>query len=168
MKNASPMAYSLAQKLLHWGMALMIFYNLIFSDSMEEWGRATRNGGVATPEQVSAANIHAYVGIALLVLALLRVILRVVQGAPEAPADEPPLFQLAAKLAHGAFYLLFILMPFTGIGRYYFGNETAGFLHAGPFKIVLWALIVVHIAAIPIHRLLWKSNIMPRMTSGRP
>lgn len=165
MSTAIPLSYSLPQKLLHWAMALLILFNLIFSDNIEAWDHAMDDGNV-TPDIIAGANIHAYVGITVLALGVLRLILRLVHGAPAAPAEEPPLLQLAAKVAHGAFYLLFFVMPLAGIGKYYFDNDTAGFLHAGPLKIVLWALIVVHVGAVVLHRVLWKSNVLKRMTSA--
>ena len=165
MSSAIPLSYSLPQKLLHWAMALLILFNLIFSDNIEAWDHAADQGTV-TPDIVASANIHAYVGFSILALAVLRLILRFVQGAPAAPAEEPPLLQLASKLAHGTFYLLFFVMPLAGIGKYYFDNDTAGFLHAGPLKIVLWALIVVHVAAVVVHRVVWKTNVLARMTKG--
>lgn len=165
MASSSPRAYTLPQRALHWLMALLILFNLIFSEGIEEWDRAM-DGGAVTPEQVASANIHAYVGLAILGLAVLRLILRFVQGAPDAPAAEPPQFQLAAKVAHGAFYLLFFAMPILGALKYYGDVDLAGFLHAGPVKLVLWLLIAVHVLAIPVHRLLWKSSIMSRMTTG--
>lgn len=165
MASSSSQAYTLPQRALHWLMALLILFNLIFSEGIEEWDRAMDSGAV-TPEQVASANIHAYVGFAILALAVLRLMLRFVQGAPDAPAAEPPLFQLAAKIAHGAFYVLFFVMPILGILKYYGDVDLAGFLHAGPVKLVLWVLIAVHVLAIPVHRLLWKSSIMSRMTTG--
>ncbi len=116
-----------------------------------------------TPEDISSANIHAYVGISILVLCLIRLCLRLVQGAPEAPLEEPPLSKLVAKIAHWAFYAIFILMPFTGIGKYYFGNETAGQLHGGPLKLLLWALIVLHILGVLVHQLYWRTKLLRRM-----
>ncbi len=75
-----PTAYSLPQRVLHWLMALLIFFNLIFSDGMEHWSRLLRHGQPVTPDDVGSANIHAYVGIAILVLALCRLALRLVQA----------------------------------------------------------------------------------------
>lgn len=165
MIASRPLAYSLPQKILHGLMALLIFFNLIFSDGIEEWDRAMDAGSVS-PDQIASANIHAYVGFAIMALALLRLVLRITQGAPAAPVEEPPMFQLAAKLAHGVFYLLFFAMPVLGALKYYGDVDVAGFLHAGPVKLVLWLLIALHILAVPVHRLLWKSNIMARMTTG--
>lgn len=165
MSTATPLSYSLPQKLLHWAMALLILFNLIFSDNIEAWDHAADNGTM-TPDILACANIHAYVGISILALAVLRLILRLVQGAPAAPAEEPPLLQLASKLAHGTFYLLFFVMPLTGIGKYYFDVDIAGFLHGGPLKVLLWALIVVHVAAVAVHKVVWKTNVLERMTKG--
>jgi cytochrome b561 len=112
------------------------------------------------------ANIHAYVGLSILGLTVFRLFVRFQHGVPEEPPEEPPLFQLASKIGHWAFYGLLILMPFLGIGAYYFGNMTAGFLHEGPVKALLWLLIVAHVAAALVHQFYWKTNIIKRMTRG--
>lgn len=117
MASTAPTSYSIPQKAIHWLMALLIFFNLILSDNIEAWDHAMDEGTV-TPEILAGANIHAYVGIAVLALGLLRLILRFTQGAPAAPANEPPLFQLAAKLGHAAFYVIFFAMPITGMMKY--------------------------------------------------
>lgn len=166
MPALAPTSYSILQKALHWTMALLILFNLIFSDAMEEATEAYERGEVPSPEDLSSANIHAYVGIAVLCLGLIRLVVRLMRGAPEAPAEEPPILRLASKIAHGAFYALFFLLPLSGIGKYYFGNETAGFVHGGPLKLLMWILIVVHIAAVLVHQFYWKTNIAQRMTKG--
>lgn len=158
--------YSIPQRALHWAMALLIVFNLIFSDGIEQWNRLIRNGQTVTPDDLASANIHAYVGIAILVLCLVRLGLRLVQGAPDAPDAEPPLLRLAAKLAHWAFYALFFLMPMTGIAKYYFGIDLLGELHGGPLKLLLWALIVVHVLGALVHQFYWKTNVLARMTRG--
>ncbi|MFB2551252.1 cytochrome b [Ensifer soli] len=167
MTTLSATAYSIPQRALHWAMALLILFNLIFSDGIEVWDRMTDRGEPLTPDQASAANLHAYVGIAVLVLALVRLCLRLVQGVPPAPAEEPPVLRLASTVAHWTFYALFVLMPLAGIGKYYFDNDTAGFLHAGPLKSLMWVLIVVHVAAALVHHFYWKTDVLRRMTSGR-
>ncbi len=57
-----PLNYSIPQRALHWGMALLILFNLLFTEGMETWNRAVRKGEAITPEMISSANIHAYVG----------------------------------------------------------------------------------------------------------
>ncbi len=166
MPKAVPVSYSLLQRGLHWVTVLLVFFNLLFADSMSEWYRATRKGAVPDASLVSGANLHAYVGIAVIALTLIRLWVRFVQGVPAAPAEEPGIFQLLSKVGHAGFYILLFLMPFLGIGAYYFGNGTAGFLHEGPVKILLWLLIVVHVAAALVHQFYWKTNVLARMTRG--
>lgn len=160
-------SFSVPQRVLHWIMALLILFNLFFTEAMETYGRVFFGGQTPTPEQVAAANIHAYVGITVLVLAVVRLCLRFVQGVPPEPQQEPPFLRVVAKISHWAFYALFFVMPFAGIGAYYFGNKTAAFAHAGPMKMLMWTLIIAHIAGALVHQFYWKTDVLKRMTSGR-
>ncbi|MBB4238757.1 cytochrome b [Rhizobium esperanzae] len=166
MQQPSAKGYSLSQRLLHWAVALLIFFNLLFPDGMNIWHRLMRRGEVSTPEQIASANIHAYVGIAILLLAAARLGLRFIKGAPAEVAEEPALFRLAAKLAHAGLYILIFAMPLSGIAAYYFGINAAGSFHADILKIILWALIAAHVAGALVHQFYWKTNVLRRMTLG--
>lgn len=166
MVSSSRMSFTLPQRLLHWGVALLIFFNLLFPDGMNAWHRIIRRGGVSTPEDVASANVHAYVGIAILALACLRFVFRFVQGVPAAPADQPPLFALMAKLTHVGLYALIFAMPLTGIAAYYFGADTLGSLHADVLKVILWILIAAHAAGALAQHFLWRTDVLRRMTIG--
>ncbi|MBB2749670.1 UNVERIFIED_ORG: cytochrome b561 [Rhizobium aethiopicum] len=166
MQRPPAKGYSLSQRFLHWTVALLIFFNLLFPDGMNVWHRLMRRGGVPTPEQVASANIHAYVGIAILLLAVVRLGLRFINGAPAEAAEEPAIFRLAAKLAHAGLYILIFAMPLTGIAAYYFGINPAGSFHADVLKIILWALIAAHVAGALLHQFYWKTNVLRRMTLG--
>jgi cytochrome b561 len=158
--------YSIPQRILHWGMALLIFFNLIFSDGMELWNRTMEKGETMTADIVASANIHSYVGIAILAFAALRLILRFTQGAPDLPSEEPAIVKLVAKATHGLLYLLFFVMPVSGIAKYYFGADLPGELHGGIFKLLLWALIVLHIVGALVQKFYFKSDVLDRMTKG--
>ncbi len=166
MTSLQPVAFTIPQRVLHWGMALLIFFNLLFADGMEAWDRLTDQGQTPTPDQLASANIHAYVGITILVLAAVRLCLRFTSGAPPVIASEPFVLQIASKIAHAAFYILFFAMPLSGIAKYYFDVDFAGFVHAGPLKLLMWVLIVVHIAAALVHQFYWKTDVVKRMTRG--
>lgn len=166
MQQPSIVSYSLSQRFLHWAVALLIFFNLLFPDGMNIWHRLMRRGQVPTPEQISSANIHAYVGIAILMLAVLRLGLRFTKGVPDEVAQEPAIIRLAARLAHAGLYILIFAMPLSGIAAYYFGIDPAGSFHAGVLKIILWALIAAHVAGALVHQFYWKSNVLRRMTLG--
>ncbi|GEO85751.1 MULTISPECIES: cytochrome b [Alphaproteobacteria] len=166
MSSSPVLSYSIPQRLIHWLMAGLIFFNLIFTEGMEELTEAAEEGQTPSADMIASANIHAYVGIGILCLAVLRLILRLTHGAPEAPADEPPVVRLVGKIVHGTFYLLFLVMPAAGIAAYYFGIGTAGELHAGPMKLLMWVLIVLHVGAVLVHQFVWKTPVIQRMTKG--
>ncbi|OWV90042.1 cytochrome B [Rhizobium sp. N122] len=166
MQQPSITGYGVSQRLLHWAVALLIFFNLLFPDGMNVWHRLMRRGQVPTPEQIASANIHAYVGIAILLLAVVRLGLRFINGVPAEAAQEPAIFRLAARLAHAGLYILIFAMPLTGIAAYYFGINPAGSFHADILKILLWALIAAHVAGALVHQFYWKTNVLRRMTLG--
>ena len=166
MAFLSQVSFTMPQRIIHWSMALLIFFNLLFPDGMEHAYRLMRRGETLTPDQISSANIHAYAGFAILLLAVLRLCLRFFQGVPPHPAEEPRVSQIAAKVAHFTFYVLFFILPLSGIAAYYFGIATAGELHSGPSKAVMWVLIAGHVAAVLVHQLYWRTNILKRMTHG--
>lgn len=159
-------AFSIPQRLIHWVMAMLIAFNLLFADGMSRWSHLIRRGEVPNADEIASANIHAYVGLAILALAIIRLGLRLVQGAPAAPVGEPPILQLAAKVGQLAFYLLFFAMPLSGVARYYFGVEAAGSIHSGPLKLLMWLLIATHVAAALAHQFYWKTDLLKRMTNG--
>jgi cytochrome b561 len=161
-----PMNYSMPQRILHWGMALLILFNLLITEGIENWHRAGRRGLEITAEMVSSANIHAYVGIAILVFAALRIVLRLVQGVPALPSEEPKLLQGIAKATHGMLYLLMLAMPLTGIAAYYFDIGSAGDIHADVFKVILWVLIGLHFAGALVQKFYFKTDVLDRMTKG--
>jgi len=166
MARPTPVSFSPTQRFLHWAIALLIFFNLIFSEGMEEWNRAMRRTGTSTAEQVSGANIHAYVGIAILLLAVLQLTLRLTSGRPATPPEEPVLFQWASKAAHALLYLFMLAMPLTGIAAYYLGMGAAGDIHADVLKVLLWILIVAHILGALVHQFYWKTDVLRRITIG--
>ena len=158
--------YSIPQRFLHWGTTLLILFNLLFTDGIEVWHRAVRRSQEITPDMVTSANIHAYVGIAILVFAALRIILRFVQGVPALPSEEPKLLQGIAKATHGALYLLLLAMPLTGIGAYYFDIGTAGDIHADVLKFVMWGVVGLHVAGALVQKFYFKTDVLERMTKG--
>lgn len=161
-----PTVYSVPQRALHWLTALLIFYSLLFPGEIEHVVDLYRDGKVPSPADASSANIHIIIGFTIIGLTVLRLILRAVQGAPEAPAKEPPIFRKLAAAAHGLLYLLLFAMPAAGILKYYYGVGAAGFVHGGPMKLALWILVVAHVGAVFAHKFYWKTNVLERMTRG--
>ena len=112
--------FSALQRLLHWLMALMVLAMLFIGVAM-----------VSTlgPRFLTLIGIHKPLGVAILILTVLRLGVRWRLGAPPLPADLPPLLVLGARLSHVALYALLIAMPLVGWGM----------LSAGGYPIVLYA-----------------------------
>ena len=159
-------AYSLPQRLLHWLIALLVFFNLLFPDGMNAWKHLVRNGQTPSPADISSANIHAYVGIAVLVLTIIRLAVRLSSGTPEAPSGQPALLHYIARVTHVLLYVLIFAMPLSGMAAYYFGIDTAGFVHGGPIKMLLWVVVVMHIFGALIQHFYFRSDVLRRMTIG--
>lgn len=127
---------------------------------------AIKRTGSASVDQIASANIHAYVGVAILILVVLRVTLRVVQGVPASPPQEPKIIRLGSQAVHVFLYGLLIAMPATGMVAYYLGFRAAGDVHADILKVILWLLIVGHVLGALAHHFYWKTDILRRMTVG--
>lgn len=166
MSASSPVSFSRSQRVLHWLTAAFVFFNLLLPDGMNEWNRAMRHTGSANPEQIASANLHAYVGIAILVLVVLRLVLRLAQGVPPAPPQEPAIFKHLSKIAVATFYFLLIAMPLSGAAAYYLGYEGLGGIHADFLKIILWIVLAAHVIGALAHQFYWKTDVLRRMTAG--
>lgn len=166
MATTASLSFSLPQRVLHWLTAGLVFFNLLFPDGMNAWNRSIKQTGAASAEQVASASIHAYAGIAILVLVAARLLLRQIQDVPAAPSEEPQMFKLVAKVSEWTLYLLLIPMPVTGAAAYYLEFEGAGDLHADVLKAALWAVVGLHVLGALAHQFYWKTNVLRRMTIG--
>ena len=99
--NTRHTSFSLAARVLHWTMAVLILAMLFIGVGM-----------VATVNEKHQwlLAIHKPLGIAILVLAISR--LR--NPPPPLPADLPRLQRIAAYLSHWLLYALMIVMPLIG------------------------------------------------------
>ena len=97
--------FTAVQRSLHWLMAICILAMLFVGVGMVSTvGR----------QYVPLLLTHKTLGIAILVLAVIRLLIRFLYGAPALPADLPEPMKLAAHLSHFALYTLMIGMPLIG------------------------------------------------------
>lgn len=103
--SAQPTHFAPLARLLHWLMALMILSMLFIGAGM-----------VASVSQRHEwlVNIHKPLGIAILLLVIVRLVVRFSTRTPPLPADLPGWQTLAAKLSHYLLYALMLLMPLIG------------------------------------------------------
>ena len=170
--------FSGLQRGLHWLMSAAILTMLFIGVGMVS---------TITRAHVTLLSIHQPLGLAILVLALLRLGVRLAKGVPALPADLPPLMRLAAHVSHWLLYALMIAMPLIGWGmQSAAGNPvvvcglrlpallpTDAALHATLrqahtcLAFTLFALVLMHIAAALFHALVRRDGVFESMAGGR-
>lgn len=167
--------FTIAQRLLHWIMAIAIL-SMFFI-------------GVGMVSTISAIYVpllalHKSLGIAILVLVLVRLAVRMRSGAPALPSDLPEPMKLAAHLSHYALYALMIAMPLIGwamlSAAHYpvvvFGNVRLPWIlpESDSLHALLWdahfylafaffALVLLHLAAALFHALVRRDGVFRSM-----
>lgn len=160
MSEQKTNGYSNLQIALHWTVAALIFFQLLFGESMTTIVDAGEEGTTASPSDLTLSVAHYWVGIAILCLVAIRLILRIVQGAPESASDTTWM-TYAAKASHWLFYILLVAVPATGLLAIYVSDEF-GDIHklAKPAFI---ALIALHAVAALFHQFVLKDGTLKRM-----
>ncbi|MDZ4310670.1 MAG: cytochrome b/b6 domain-containing protein [Cypionkella sp.] len=151
--------YSVTQIALHWIVAALIVFQMIFGDAMGSAWRAVREG--LAPDMTLAVWAHIIAGIAVLLFVVWRLALRFTRGAPEAPAASVMMMQ-AAKWGHRALYAAMVLAPISGLMAWYGGVESAAEVHE-LFKPVLILLVLGHVLAALYHQFIRKDGLLLRM-----
>ncbi len=168
------------QRLLHWVMAVCILAMLFIGVGMVS---------TIMPKYLPLVSVHKTLGIAVLVLALIRLAVRLHYGSPPLPADLPGPMKLAAYLSHYALYALMIGMPLIGWAMLsaaaypvvlYGGIELPAILpQSDSLHTVLWnahfylafaffAAILLHVAAALFHALVRRDGVFQTMAPGLP
>ncbi|WP_109482678.1 cytochrome b [Paraburkholderia sp. C35] len=167
--------FSAPARLLHWTMAVLILAMLFVGVAM-----------VATVSHAHATLIalHRPRGVALLVLALIRVAVRLKHGSPALPDDMPALQRVAAKASHLVLYGLFIAMPLIGWAMLSAGGYPVTLFGAWTLPALvpqnvdlfaalralhtwlafaLFATVLAHIAAALFHGLIRRDGVFSSM-----
>jgi cytochrome b561 len=169
--------FTVLQRLLHWVMAVCILAMLFIGVGMQS---------TVMPKYLTLVSIHKPLGVTILVLALVRLAVRLRYGAPALPADLPQPMKLAAIASHYALYALMIVMPLLGWGMLsaadypvvlYAGWHLPLFLpQSDSLHTLLWnahfylafaffALILLHVAAALFHALVRRDGVFQTMAS---
>lgn len=161
MSRTTQPGYSALQILLHWVIAALVLFQLVFGESMSMVSRAARRGETAAASDITLASAHYWVGIAILVLVALRLVVRLTQGAPAPASDAGSLMARAATAGHILFYVLLVAVPVTGLLAVYVSNEFGEIHELGKPAFII--LIVVHAAAALFHQFWLKDGTLRRM-----
>jgi cytochrome b561 len=178
MKPTS-LGFTALQHALHWAMAAAILAMLFIGVGMVS---------TVHPIYVRLLATHEALGIAILVLALIRLITRLRDGAPGLPTDLPAALKLAATASHYLLYTLMILMPLLGWAMLSSANYPLAVghwtlpalvpvseeLHGRLWLAHMWlglslfALVSLHIAAALFHALVRRDGVFGSMLFRQP
>lgn len=166
------------QRLLHWSMAVLIVTMLFVGVGMVSTVSRLHNSLLA---------FHRPLGIALLVLVIVRLAVRLRRGAPPLPADLPMWQRLPAHASHVVLYALMIAMPLIGWSMLSAGGYPVvmfGGVHLPPIAphdvtlyawlraahtwlaMALYATVLLHLAAALFHALIRRDGVLASMTRG--
>lgn len=152
--------YAPIQIILHWLIAAIILFQIVFGESMVAATEAAEEGTALSVTDAILATAHYWAGIAILVLVATRLIIRLRMGAPE-PIDGNPVLVFLAKSTHWAFYALLVAVPISGLVTVYI-NPEVGDIHqlAKPAFVIL---IGLHAAAALFHQFILRDGTLRRM-----
>ncbi len=166
-------------RLLHWLMALMILAMLFIGAGMV--------ASVSERHEV-LLHLHKPLGIAILLLVVVRLVVRFSTRQPPLPSDLPGWQVLAAKLSHVLLYALMLVLPLLGWAMISAAGDpvmlssslqlpalvpanatTFAFLRKvhGYLAYLLFLTVLAHLAAALFHGWIRRDGVLQSMTRGR-
>jgi cytochrome b561 len=171
--------YGFVAQSLHWVIAAGIIVQYLLAEAAED------NDAVGP---LSATGIHAALGMAILVLACVRLLWRLIELPPEHPPAMRSYQHALARITHAVFYALLFAIPLTGWALATADGQSVSFfgwfdlpdflpvsslskdqleeLHEVLFNS-LAGLAVLHIAAALKHRFIDRDNVLRSMLPWR-
>ncbi|MGX5840204.1 cytochrome b [Mesorhizobium sp. ArgA1] len=155
--------YSFYQIALHWIIAALMLFQLFFGENMTTVVDAAEDGTSVSATDQMLGSAHYWVGIAILALVVLRLVMRLVSGAPKPAESGPGWMKIAARGSHGLFYLLLLATPILGLLAFYVGDPW-GDIHSMN-KPAFIVLISTHALAALFHQFWLRDGTLKRMLS---
>lgn len=175
--DSTPKKYHPVHVVLHWLMALLVVMMLGV-------GKFAMPGiSPEDPQKVMVLQSHAYIGIALSVLLVIRLVTRFTTKLP-APADAGNAFlNFVGKVVHVLLYLMLIGMAVSGLGLFQMADLPSVFSGAKPYPLnffdflprmghgltswILLVLVLLHFGAAMYHQFIRRDNLLGRMWFGK-
>src|ERR1700730_4736638 len=181
MPAAAPSAvrrYTPVAMSLHWIMAMLILFVGILGLLLDDWPKATKLFWI---------NIHAQIGMLILVLLVARIWWRRTHAPPELPPEASEISRPESHPAHLLIYVLMLVPPLVGIVAFVwharvfdfglfaidFGVKSNGPVYHQAEDIHLWltyglfALVAGHGAAALWHHFISRDTVLLRMLPAR-
>jgi cytochrome b561 len=178
MNEQRPTHFSGPARLLHWLMAPLVIAMLFIGIGMV---------ATVSPWHQTLLAVHKPLGIAILLLALVRLAVRLTHRTPALPAEMPRWQQVIADVSHGLFYALLLAMPLVGWAMlsaggfpiHLFGDVNLpqiapqnvalyAFLRAAHMvlALLLFATFIAHLGAALLHGLVLRDGVFSSMACG--
>ena len=174
--------YSNAAVTLHWLTAVLILVQIWLGFTFADLPKG--------PARVEVFTWHKTVGVTILLLALIRLAVRLKNPPPPFPEELPRWERLAAVWNHRIFYFLLIIIPLAGLVAVSGGatKSTTGLIGGIPFPLIpgisegggeisggvheilvfaMIALLVLHVGAALKHQFFVPSRAAGRMPPFR-
>jgi cytochrome b561 len=153
--------YSSLQIGLHWTMATLVLFQLVFGENMTTYVDAATDGRQLPSYEQSMGSAHYWVGLSILGLVFVRLAARLFVGAPDAESTMTNWMARASRATHVLFYCLLVAVPASGLLALYVWNWM-GDIHALA-KPVFIVLICIHAGAALFHHFILKDAVLARM-----
>jgi cytochrome b561 len=155
--SESKTGYSGLQIAIHWIVALLILGAFLTREGM---GRALSQRIQQDLSGFDGATLHTIFGGAAFAFILVRIVVRLKNGAPE--HHGKPFEQMAVIWGHRLLYLLMIVVPALGAASWYGKMGDLGDLHEIAGK-AMFVVVAGHVAMAIYHHVVKKDGTLTRI-----
>ena len=155
-----PRGYSRVQIALHWTIAALVIFQLFVNEAMQHAFADRLDGEPA--DELAGALLHMAVGVTVLVLAVIRLAIRLKRGVPPPHSDAPRLLGWLGLATHILLYGFIFLMPLTGAAAWFLGLEFSAELHEIG-RLILVPAIGLHVIGGLVEHFVFRNDTLMRM-----
>jgi len=158
--RSKPRGYSSLQIFLHWTIAALVIFQLLVNRGMQDAFDDMMDGDQV--ESGAWALLHICVGVSVLVLATIRVVVRLRHGAPPPEKGRPAVIEWLGTATHLALYGLIFFMPITGALAWFGRSEISAEVHEWT-RLLFIGLIVLHVLGAFVEHFVFRNGTIMRM-----
>jgi cytochrome b561 len=158
-----PRGYSLLQVALHWTIVVLIAFQLLFHDAIGDVFDDRMDGDAIRAEDQLGAMLHVAVGASILVLAIIRILVRLRRGAPPVPPQHNAAMRFVATATHVVLYGFIFLQPLSGASAWFLGVEMPAKVHTFLVWYIFAPVVALHIAGALAEHFVFRTNVLRRM-----